>query len=284
MAVGSRFFLRDFDGGQTLSNRQEFRLGTIGQDEIGQEWSYVRFRGEETVSGAAATDNRYTTGQWVCDQFFNIPHANVVQGASLQGGNKLEVGDSWFQSRTRSVGAIGKVSGTGGAGANGFVVTDWYDTGEVRVRVISNNTDIVTDRGAGWSANFNDNGIDYYLPGDLLPQQNFNANNRIRGIVQCDVTNADLRRGNRFGWVLQKGVGVCLVSNAVANTGIPLHPGNGGNLTNATTNQPELARALVQKPAAAGLVLAEINIENNAQALGGPRPLTGVGMRGEVIR
>ena len=291
MAVGSRFFLRDFDGGQMLSDRQEFRLGQIGQDEIGQEWSYVRFNPSDTFS----------VGQWVAD--------NLTESANVSYYNDgtptlLYVGNDRFETREESVGAVGIVHSGDGAG-QGFVVTDWLGRGSgaqsnfnhVKIRLLHSATELYTkpDDEDGWG--FREalsestgggktvSNVRWLLSGNVVTPAA--VGNPVRGVLQRGIEASDYPIVNGtaqalFGWVLQKGVGVVRKTATAIAIGVAINAAANGNVVAGGSGE-EIGRT-VTPGGAAGLILAELHIENNAQARGGPRPLTGVGMRGQVIR
>ena len=283
MAVGSRFFLRDFDGGQTLSNKQEFALGQIGQDELGQEWSYVRFNGA------------YTAGQWVADQLWAVNAGGVnnsppaSRGGNILAGQRrlLVTATTWFAEREVCVGAVGRIT-VGGSAGDGFVITDWIAEDEVRVRVTNDGDDVFTDRNKGWSANFDGTtALDFRMPGRILTNTaDGAATSALRGVVQRDVpappANADFAY---HGWVQQTGIGFVRRTTAAVTDGAVLRMSDNGEAV-ASGSNPEIGRALTSA-AASGvggkLIPVELHIVNTAQAQGGPRPLTGVGMRGQVI-
>ena len=270
MAVGSRFFLRDFDGGQTLSNRQEFRLGTIGQDEIGQEWSYVCFQRDT-----------YNVGEWVQDSGQVAVTAAHTPDNVVRDGFIIERtgGTTAFPDKLSTVGAIGIVT-AGGAKGDTFAITEWLKAGKVRVRTLG---------GPRWSAGFDQNtALVYRLPG-LLKEADRNAGFAARGVIQRDIEDDDLPDDTtlqNYGWVLQKGIGRVAIPAGTISSGSLLYTAANARFS-STEAQAPVGRVLAARTgagAAGDLIVAEVFIENNAVAPSGMPPLTGVGMRGEVIR
>lgn len=261
MAVGSRFFLRDHDGGQTLSEKQEFALGQIGQDELGQEWSYVQFTGNASA------------GNWLADTRESTVSFN---------GTAAGFGDVGDRHGLVAKAAVAPVGAFGRSGVDGFVITGRHSFSDaldkIDVRLLYNASD-VDEFGArrGWTQK--PTGMSLYVPGRVVSATASDTTSDIRGVVQRDVTIA----GNeyRFGWVLQKGIGACLA------------PGTGsGNFLNAAANgaftraanrgASSVARALVSVTNGQ-LVTAEVFIDNKAQAWAGASPKLPIGARGERI-
>ena len=110
--AGSRVHMMGFDEGKGISVEQKFALGQIGQDRIGNRWSYVQFTDAVEV------------GEWVADSTISGAVLVVTEASP----NELIVATSRFTTGEVYRGAVGLiVSGTGAGQA--FVITGQYTQG-----------------------------------------------------------------------------------------------------------------------------------------------------------
>lgn len=266
--AGSRVYMLGFDEGQRISTQQKLALGQIGQDRLGNRWSYVEFG--EVLSA----------GQWVADRL----------GASL-GVTKQEVGetrltfDANLPDTYSHVGAYGEVlSGTTGGG-QGFVVTEQLSSNVLRIRLLKDDDDRDFTHG-GWTTEVSANAtVQLYYPGGVI-EGDGTVGLRARGVVQVDVPTASTDETKQYGWVQQSGIGVCRLATGVTaiHASHNLIIGAGGNFTSGarTATNVKGAAALTTRASATDLVLADIDIINSTYRVGGGG-LYPVGYGAEVI-
>ena len=261
----SRAYMMGFNDGHTLSAVQEHALGELGQDRLGQQWSYVRFN--EAVD----------VGQWVQD--FRSAEITPAAPRAAAGERNLRTPTTVFTSAELSIGAIGRVD-AGGAIGDIFVVTAWNAAGNVDVRVIANASDRRGSDSQGWSAALNGSSrFRYSLPGSVI--EGNTANETIRGVSQVDVLAADV---GKYGWVQQTGVGLAKIGGTLGTgTDHRLYLTSGGDFITTPVQGEDVARALVPSVADV-LVPAEFHVVNYATALGGPPPKRPVGAGAPAIR
>ena len=265
--AGSRVYMMGFDEGTKLEEKQRFALGQIGQDRLGNRWSYVQF-----TNGV-----QLTAGQWVQDIL------QAENPAVSDSPNELVIATSALTANRQYVGAYGFVTGATGRG-QGFMVTGKYVSGantHFTIRLLHDGTspqdteqwETPLKAGATSAVTFSFTGVvdTGGAAGGLA---------RIRGVVQTTVPVST----QKFGWVQQSGVGLCLLNQAgtnVPNTGL-LIPDADGLFEGGSTNP--VARALVTyNPTANALVLAELRVDNFATSLLEAPPQRPIGIGGEVL-
>ena len=272
--TASLAFMASFKNGQALSPTQEFALGEINQDKIGQQWSYCMFTGPVAV------------GQWVQDfrsGNYTMPNPPTGMTAPTIDDRFLYVLRSDVPSAEHIIGAFGFASDVG------FVVTDWVAVSETVARIecqLLHHDDGVLDDGANWGPSLTvpPTSIAIVMPGRVATGSNTED---VRGIIQRSIAAADVSvTAPLYGWVLQKGVGFVELGTVAANHDY-LNLASGGDLNSAATRSGNtVARPLrtLTTAQANDLILAEINVENNATSPFGRRPKRAIGSGGTVIR
>ena len=280
--TASLAFTASFKDGMGLSDTQEFALGEINIDKIGQQWSYCLFTGDVDI------------GQWVQDYrtdgtVDSTPSLPTGVAPSETDDHFLYVPRSTFRRAEAAIGAFGYASD------QGFVITSWNpissSVARVGVRLLHNGSERFSEP-KDWSANPSTIGV--YLPGRVVPGIVANLSD-IRGIAQTDVTDIVSSDPDtyKFGWVLQKGIGVCKLgaAGALASGERYLEAIDGGLVgSNATPRENASARTIgrvlrdIGTGNATNLVLAEIDIDNYATSPFGRRPKRPIGAGGTVIR
>ena len=267
MSTTSRGYLTNFDGGRALSKVQDYPLGYVGQDRLGQRWSYVCFQEALEV------------GQWVQDYRSGVV---TPRGGDLlpdAGEHSLALPSAFFPTAEEAVRAIGQVT-AGPSVGDIFVVTQWHEAGQVSVRVIGD-ADERFEESKGWSVDFTGaTRVQYAMPGRVI-EGNTPAET-IRGVVQTQVDSTD--DIGKFGWVQQSGIGFCLIGTLGTVGDHRLYLANDGVFTATATGLAgeDAARALVVA-SSNRLVPAELHVVNNATALGGPPTKQAVGAGPAVI-
>ena len=272
---GSRVYMMGFDEGRTLQKEQarDIALGTIGQDRVGNLWSYVEF--QQNVSA----------GQWVQDR------VNVTQAvnATTAGKNELKF-TSALPANYDHVGVYGLVTGGTNGQGQGFII-EALDTDRqtARIQLLHDTSDRFFDR-QGWKAAVSGGtpAVTLYYPGGVTAGTTTPSIN-VRGVVQVDVDEftSGNNNGGVFGWVQQTGIGVCLLESTgtdVGTNGMLFLDGSGyfQGGTIGSTAIPS-ARVLARyNPGQDGLVLADLNIVNTASRPFGPRSLPVGAGPGEV--
>ena len=282
--TASLAMMKTFKDGQGLSDKQELALGEIGLDKIGQRWSYCLFQ-ENLVAG-----------QWVAD-FRAAPNGGIAVHALPSSVDELylEVEQDKLYALAGDMRAEFIVGAYGEIDNIGFVVTGWEKipnttpaTARMSVRPLHNDDDVL--RGNEWPALPTGSLTTIYLPG-RIDNHDQGSPLDIRGVVQRDVTASD--SDPKYGWVLQKGIGVCAISTTAGGAAAGerfLAPDAGTTATRLRRFGTNGTRALNSVARALGattlgeLVLAEIQIDNDATALFGVRTDLPIGARGQVIR
>lgn len=279
--TASLAFMASFKNGQGLSDTQEFALGEIGQDKIGQRWSYVRF------------ERNVTAGQWIAD--YRSGGTGVVTYPT-------DTDDLWFVVARSTLDAGGDLPfeylvGTYGTiGDYGFVVVGCEaleNDANVRVQVrLLHDNDTVFTGDSEWPATPPSTGnIEFFMPGRASVTAK-GVPNDVRGVVQRTITGitAGTPHTHRYGWVLQKGVGLCLISGTAADFTAShrfLHPApvaRYGRFATQSARDGTTGARILGVPTLSDLVLAEIDIENNATSPFGRRPKRPIGAGGTVVR
>lgn len=265
---GSRVNMSGFDGGLQFEDEQKFALGTIGQDRLGQRWSYVQLTGDVAL------------GQWVGD-IARISR-NSVAGGVPQWGDIVRVTTN-FDADYSPVGGFGYVTeGAGQQAGQGFIVTEQIADDTVRIQLINSSTKRL-DGGRGFEAAVDvASDIVFMFPGVVEVGTGARVDSA-RGVAQVAGTD------EQFGWVQQSGIGIiALAGGAVIGADGEANFAASGVFTNTAGTAG--ARVLQGAVAAAqrGLnprVLAEIDIVNTArQWIGGGPPARAIGTGPEAIR
>ena len=277
--TASLAFMASFKDGQGLSDVQEFALGEIGQDKIGQRWSYCLFQ------------RNLVAGQWVADYRNTGVTGGVVAQADAS-ELSLTIGRDALNVAADEMRSEYIVGAYGAAGNIGFVVTGWEaltdSTAKLSVRPLHDADDVV--RGNEWPAVPTATTLRLYLPGRIDEDRDRGNALDIRGVVQTDVIATD--KNPQYGWVLQEGIGVCLMSAVGGDVTVTqrfLQPEStpaakyGRFSTEAARGGTTVARIL-GVPTADELVLAEIQIDNAATAAFGRKPKRPIGAGGPPIR
>ena len=266
--AGALKLMRGFDGGRTIDEVQRHALGELGQDTLGNRWSYVEFQ------------SAVNAGQWVGD---GVVTSALGVGAAAVGTDDLEF-DTALSADYEHIGAYGIVVAGGGAG-QGFVITE-LDSNRTKAKIALLNTagaggDRVFD-GSGWAVALT--GASTVLlnyPGLVSPGGTGATNNPglARGVAQVDVTSAQASGANNrgFGWVQQSGIGVCRLDASAANVAGDrrLNFAAAGLFLGGTTGTAGAYALATYNPGTDDLILARIDIENTATRWYAPaeRPL-----------
>ena len=172
---GSRVYQMGFDEGKDVGGVQQFALGLIGQDRIGQRWSYVQF----TAALSA--------GQWVAD--YQEP---IIQPVANADGELIIPTASLADADYVYRGSFGLISEGAGRG-QGFVITGSQVNGantHFSIQLIHdvNDVDSGTELSPAMAASSR---IQLLLPGVVVLGVVASVA-LARGVVQTDKTEGEL--------------------------------------------------------------------------------------------
>lgn len=247
---GSRMYMLGFDEGREVSVEQKFALGSLGQDRIGNRWSYVQFTAALQV------------GEWVADRL----HTGEVDVATAS-DDELIIATSDLQSGDVYRGAFGLVTSSTGA-KQGFVITGVYTQGtntHFQIHVLNDATSRKSR--TKWATALTATSKVTLMKTGVVVKGVAGSAEFVRGVVQTTVP-APETGVLRFGWVQQTGVALCALNGTnlvAANKSLNYSTTDGRFVGINGTTGPARRLSYVDYANTAGdVVLAEIRIENNA--------------------